>query len=144
MFDNEVKLYVAAKSQNEGLCRVTAAAFVTPLDPTVSELSDIKTVVSEAVTNAIVHGYDGREGEVLLRLAIEGKTVTVEVTDWGVGIPDVKKAVEPLFTTKPEQERSGMGFSVMEAFVDDLCIESAVGKGTTVRMVKTFENTSRT
>ena len=124
-------------AENESFARVVIAAFAVQLSPTVSEIADIKTAVSEAVTNAIVHGYEGSSGMVTLRAAIDDRsTITVEVRDSGRGIADVPKAMEPFFTTHPEQERSGMGFAVMQTFMDDVDVESAPGKGTIVRMSK--------
>lgn len=146
---NEMHLNFDAVSVNEAFARVAVAAFVAPLNPTMEEISDIKTAVSEAVTNAIIHGYDedffgrdqnaGREGEcpqVYLRCKIMDDVLQVEVQDRGKGIEDIDRAMEPLFTTKPELERSGMGFAFMEAFMDDLEVESTPGRGTTVRMKK--------
>ena len=136
--DNEVTLRFPALSQNEGFARMAAAAFVTRLDPTIEELSDLKTAISEAVTNAIIHGYEKHPGEIRMYLAVTDMTLYVEIEDYGEGIPDVRKAREPMFTTKPEQERSGMGFAFMEAFMDSLEVISEVGKGTLVRMKKTI------
>ena len=109
---------------------------MTQLNPTLEEVSDVKTAVSEAVTNAIIHGYENHVNKIKIFAGIEGKTLRLEITDRGMGIPDVKQAMEPLFTTKPELERSGMGFSFMEAFMDEVIVESEPGKGTTVRMKK--------
>lgn len=134
--NNSMELFFDAKSENEALARVTAVAFVTYMDPTMEEIQDIKTAVSEAVTNAIVHGYANQNGKVRMRLKSIQNQVIIEVHDDGVGIDNVHKAMEPLYTTKPEQERSGMGFSFMEAFMDDLRVASAPGKGTTVLMRK--------
>ena len=133
---NEMELYFDSHSSNEAFARVTVAAFMTQLNPTVEEVSDVKTAVSEAVTNAIIHGYENTLHKVHISAWIKGKSLFLEVADKGVGIPDVKKAMEPLFTTKPEMERSGMGFSFMEAFMDELEVESEPGKGTTVKMRK--------
>ena len=134
--NNSMELFFDAKSENEAFARVTAAAFVTYMDPTMEEIQDIKTAVSEAVTNAIVHGYANQNGKVRMRLKSIQNQVIIEVHDDGVGIDNIHKAMEPLYTTKPEQERSGMGFSFMEAFMDDLRVASAPGKGTTVLMRK--------
>lgn len=134
--DNRMKLEFDSRSSNESFARVAVAAFMTQLNPTLEEVADVKTAVSEAVTNAIIHGYQGELHTVTIEAGIEGKTLCLEISDQGVGIPDVKKAVEPLFTTKPEMERSGMGFSFMEAFMDELEIISEPGKGTTVKMKK--------
>ena len=155
---NEMMIEFDAVGENEGFARVVVAAFVSRLNPTLEELSDLKVAVSEAVTNAIIHGYDSKikhaattdreVGEntaavtdhdtVQLRVCITDHTVTVQVKDHGCGITDVPQAMEPLFTTKPEEERSGMGFSFMEAFTDQLLVESEQGQGTCVTMVKTM------
>lgn len=134
--DNAMELIFDAKSENESFARVTAAAFCTRLDPTVEEIADIKTAVSEAVTNSIVHGYEGKDGKIHLKVSIMESEVTIEVHDDGVGIENVERAMEPLYTTKPEQERSGMGFSFMEAFMDELKVFSGKNSGTTVLMKK--------
>lgn len=139
MYRNRMYLEFESKSENERFARVTVAAFATRLNPILEELADIKTAVSEAVTNAIVHGYEGREGTVRLECIIEDNTLTVIVEDDGVGIPDVEKAKEPLYTTKPEQDRSGMGFMFMEVFMDEMEVTSKVGEGTRVIMKKTIE-----
>ena len=150
---NEMKLEFDSRSCNEGFARVAVAAFVTQIDPTLEELADIKTAVSEAVTNAIIHGYENlsgysrhgesipaysivHPGKVRMRCVLEGDMLSIEITDQGKGIEDLKKAMEPLFTTKPELERSGMGFAFMEAFMDTVEVESAPGKGTRVYMEK--------
>lgn len=142
---NEMELTFDAISVNEAFARVAVAAFVTPLNPTMEEISDIKTAVSEAVTNAVIHGYDGdfvrtreteSENKVYLHCRIESDVLHVEVRDTGKGIVDIEQAMEPLFTTKPEMDRSGMGFAFMEAFMDDLEVLSEPGRGTTVLMKK--------
>lgn len=135
-FDNEMCLVFQAKSCNEALARMTVAAFLTPLNPTLEELADTKTAVSEAVTNAIIHGYGEAGGTVELWCARKGAEVLFHVKDTGAGIPDIAAAMEPMYTTKPEMERSGMGFSFMEAFTDELTVESVVGEGTVVKMKK--------
>ena len=135
---NEMQLIFDSRSSNESFARVTVAAFMTSLNPTVEEVSDVKTAVSEAVTNAIIHGYESEVHNIYIRCRTEGKTLYLEIEDEGKGIEDVKQAMEPLFTTKPELERSGMGFSFMEAFMDKLEVESVPGKGTTVKMEKTI------
>lgn len=135
---NEMKLEFDSRSANEAFARVTVASFMTQLNPTLEEVSDVKTAVSEAVTNAIIHGYENQLHKVCIRAWIQGKTLYIEIADKGVGIEDVKKALEPLFTTKPEMERSGMGFSFMEAFMDEMEVLSVPGEGTTVRMQKTI------
>ena len=123
-------------SNNEEFARVVVAVFASRLDPTLEELDDIKTAVSEAVTNAVIHGYQNGEGVIELTASAEGKILTVTVKDTGVGIADVEKAMEPMFTTAPEGDRSGMGFSFMEAFMDQVEVVSAPGEGTTVTMRK--------
>ena len=133
---NEMKLEFDSRSANEAFARVTVASFMTQLNPTLEEVSDVKTAVSEAVTNAIIHGYENHVNKVQIYAGIEGRTLHLEISDRGVGIPDVKKAMEPLYTTRPELERSGMGFSFMEAFMDEVEVHSAPGKGTTVIMKK--------
>ena len=135
---NEMQLIFDSRSSNESFARVTVAAFMTSLNPTVEEVSDVKTAVSEAVTNAIIHGYESEVHNIYIRCRTEGKTLYLEIEDEGKGIEDVKQAMEPLFTTKPELERSGMGFSFMEAFMDKLEVESVPGKGPTVKMEKTI------
>lgn len=133
---NEMKLEFDSRSANEAFARVTVASFMTQLNPTLEDVSDVKTAVSEAVTNAIIHGYENHVNKVRIYAGIEGRTLHLEISDRGVGIPDVKKAMEPLYTTRPELERSGMGFSFMEAFMDEVQVESEPGKGTIVRMKK--------
>ena len=133
---NETKITFLSRSANEGFARATVAAFVAQLDPAVDELADLRTAVSEAVTNAIVHAYPNRLGPVTLTVKLyENGGVTVQVRDRGTGIPDVAQAMEPLYTTGGE-ERSGLGFSVMQSFTDRLRVRSAPGKGTTVTMEK--------
>jgi len=133
---NRMTLEFESRSQNESFARTVVAAFAATLDPTIEELADIKTAVSEAVTNCIIHGYPDKIGTIIIRGFISGNELTVEVEDYGVGIEDVNKAMEPLYTTRPDLERSGMGFSFMEAFMDELEVESFVGEGTLVRMRK--------
>lgn len=133
---NEMELCFDSVSANEGFARVAVAAFLTQLNPTVEEVADVKTAVSEAVTNAIIHGYENEVHKVIVRCRIENGTFFVEVEDTGRGIEDVEKAMEPLFTSKPELERSGMGFSFMEAFMDHIEVTSKKGEGTTVSMEK--------
>lgn len=133
---NEVKLEFPSASANEGFARSAAACFAAQLDPTLEELGDIRTAVSEAVTNAIVHGYPDTLGKITLRLRIfEGHLLEIQVKDRGVGIPDVDKARQPMFTTGGE-ERSGMGFTIMESFMDAIRVTSAPGRGTTVTLRK--------
>lgn len=133
---NKMVLEFESKSQNESFARTVIAAFAATMDPTIEELADIKTAVSEAVTNSIIHGYGNRIGMITMRSSICDDELTVEVEDLGIGIEDINKAMEPLYTSRPELERSGMGFSFMEAFMDDLEVESVLGKGTLVRMKK--------
>ena len=135
---NEMELIFDSRSANESFARVTVASFMTSLNPTLEEVSDVKTAVSEAVTNAIIHGYENEVHNICIHCKTEGQTLYVEISDQGKGIEDVKQAMEPLFTTRPELDRSGMGFSFMEAFMDLLEVESEVGKGTTVKMAKTI------
>ncbi len=132
-----MQLQFYALSQNESFARVTVAAFIAQLDPTLDELTEIKTVVSEAVTNAIIHGYEGDpSGIVYINVAIEDGYIDLTIRDEGVGISDIEEARQPLFTTKPEMERSGMGFTIMENFMDNIEIESQPGLGTIVRLKK--------
>ncbi|MBZ4663206.1 MAG: anti-sigma factor [Caloramator sp.] len=140
MFKNEMKLEFPSKSVNESFARVVVAAFASQLDPTLEELSDVKTAVSEAVTNAIIHGYEDTEGMVTLRCKIEDNKLTIEVEDNGKGIENVELARQPLYTSRPELERSGMGFTVMETFMDSVEVFSEPGKGTKVIMTKTFKS----
>lgn len=135
---NEMELVFDGRPVNEGFARVSVAAFMTQLNPTLEEVSDVKTAVSEAVTNALIHGYDGKVKKIMIRCWIEGQTLYVEIRDEGKGIENVEKAMEPLFTTRPELDRSGMGFAFMEAFMDNVYVESELGKGTLVRMKKTI------
>lgn len=131
---NEMELVFDSRSENEGFARVAVAAFMTQLNPTLEEVSDVKTAISEAVTNAIIHGYENKVHKIKIRCRIEGKTIYIEVEDKGKGMKDIEQAMEPLFTTKPELERSGMGFAFMQAFMDKLQVESEPGKGTTIYM----------
>lgn len=137
-FDNEARVFFSAKSENESFARLFAAGFLTQLDPTISELTDVKTAVSEAVTNAIIHGYENDTGMVELFCGYVGKHIYIEVADKGMGIENVEQAREPLYTSKPEMERSGMGFTIMETFMENVRIESRVGKGTRIFMEKTL------
>lgn len=143
MVDNKISIELMSKSQNEGFARVAVAAFVSQLDPTVEELTDVKTAVSEAVTNSIIHGYENKkEGIIKIEASITGDEVTITIEDYGNGIKDIKQAMEPLYTSKPELERSGMGFTVMETFMDNLEVFSECGKGTKVIMKKKFNTVS--
>ena len=139
MYENKVKIELQSKSENEGFARVAISAFVAQLDPTVEEITDVKTAISEAVTNAIIHGYDGREdGKIVIEAGIKEKNVFISVMDYGKGIKNINKAMEPLYTSRPDLERSGMGFTVMESFMDTVSVESSLGEGTKVLMTKTF------
>ncbi|NLJ55939.1 MAG: anti-sigma F factor [Firmicutes bacterium] len=131
-------LEVPAKSENESFVRVVVAAFAARLDPTLEEINELKTAVSEAVTNSILHAYEYSTGIIRIRALIEKQQFFVEIHDSGKGIKDIAQAREPLYTDKPELERSGMGFTIMENFMDQVTIESAPGKGTTIKMLKTF------
>lgn len=137
-YDNEMVVKFISKSSNEGLARVIAAAFVSQLDPTIEELADVRTAVSEAVTNAIIHGYEGTIGYITMECKLIKDTVIISVSDNGKGIEDVKLAMQPLYTSKPELERSGMGFTVMQSFMDEVSVESEKDKGTCVTMKKKF------
>ncbi|MDB1922948.1 anti-sigma F factor [Clostridium tertium] len=143
MVENKVSIELMSKSQNEGFARVAVAAFVSQLDPTVEELTDVKTAVSEAVTNSIIHGYENKkEGIIKIEATISGYEITISIEDFGRGITNVEQAMEPLYTSKPELERSGMGFTVMETFMDSLEVNSEEGKGTKVVMKKKFNTVS--
>ena len=136
---NEMTVEFAAVSDNEAFARMAVAAFITPLNPTLEELSDVKTAVSEAVTNAVIHGYENRNDlvdKVWMKCLLRGDVLEVEIRDQGVGIEDVRAAMEPLYTARPELDRSGMGFAFMEAFMDHLEVDSRKDCGTNVRMCK--------
>ena len=137
--DNEMKLEFISKSNNEAFARIAVAAFASQLDPSIEELADIKTAVSEAVTNSIIQGYDNKMGIVKLKGKIIKNKLIIEISDNGKGIEDIEMAKEPLYTTKPNLERSGMGFTIMESFMDNIKIESIVGLGTKVIMEKTIK-----
>ena len=140
MYDNMMKIEFLSKSQNEGFARVGVASFASQLDPTLEEISDVKTAVSEAVTNAIIHGYENGEGIINIEVTLTGNELTLTVSDSGVGIEDLELAMQPLYTSRPDLERSGMGFTVMETFMDSLKVESNKGKGTKVIMKKKFKS----
>ena len=137
---NYMKLEFASKSTNEAFARVVVAAFASQLDPTIEEISDIKTAVSEAVTNSIIHGYENAEGMVTIESRIVDNEIEIIIKDDGKCIDELEKALEPFYTSKPELERSGMGFTVMETFMDKLEVVSEPGKGTKVRMIKKFKS----
>lgn len=139
MYQNKMKLEIPSMSQNEAFARVVVAAFAAQLDPTIEEISDLKTAVSEAVTNAIIHGYEDSKGMITINGEICENKISIEIIDYGKGIEDIELARQPLYTSKPELERSGMGFTVMETFMDTLCIDSAINSGTTVKMTKVFK-----
>ncbi|MDO4744651.1 MAG: anti-sigma F factor, partial [Clostridia bacterium] len=134
--ENEMKLEFLSKSSNEAFARITVASFAAQLDPTIEEISDIKTAVSEAVTNSIVHGYVNMKGIIKIVCRVIDDLIEIEVSDFGVGIEDICIAMQPLFTSKPECERSGMGFTVMQTFMDELKVQSTLGEGTVVTMKK--------
>lgn len=133
---NEMSLTFDARTCNEGFARVAVAAFVTQLNPTLEEVADIKTAVSEAITNSIIHGYEYEVKKIRIDCAVEKQDFYVTITDYGCGIENIEKAMEPMFTTKPEKDRAGMGFAFMEAFMDELHVISAPGEGCIVRMKK--------
>lgn len=136
---NEMKIKMISKSSNESFARSAVAMFFAQLDPTVDEISDIKTAVSEAVTNSIVHGYKDTIGNIIITAKIfEGNKISVHIRDTGCGIPDIKQAMEPMFTTCDNGERAGLGFAVMQSFMDKVKVRSTVGKGTTVTLYKTL------
>jgi stage II sporulation protein AB (anti-sigma F factor) len=136
---NTMTLTLKSHSKNEALARVAVAAFATQLDPLVSELSDIKTAVSEAVTNSIIHGYNLEDGhDIIINASYENNNLYIEIKDTGIGITDINEARTPLYTSKPDMDRSGLGFTVMENFMDTVEVESSEGKGTTIKMIKTI------
>lgn len=135
-FSNKMELKFLSKSQNESFARTVIAAFAAQLDPTIEEIADIKTAVSEAVTNSIIHGYENKIDIIVLTAYIDGHKLIIEVIDEGKGIDDIEKAMQPLYTSKPDEERAGMGFTVMQTFMDELEVQSSPGKGTIVKMVK--------
>jgi stage II sporulation protein AB (anti-sigma F factor) len=138
---NSMQLSFSARSENEAFARVSVAAFVTQLDPTMEELNDLKTVISEAVTNSIIHGYDSDESQMVrIEAFIEGDSVTIVISDEGSGIEDLELARQPLYTSKPELERSGMGFTIMENFMDSFEVTSEPGRGTQIAMTKRIES----
>ena len=139
MSDNKMSIEFVSKSQNEGFARVAVAAFVAQLDPTIDEINDVKTAVSEAVTNSIIHGYENKEDKLVrIEAEINENEVTIVIIDKGIGIDDIEQAMEPLYTSRPDIERSGMGFTVMETFMDELKVESEKGIGTKVVIKKKF------
>ena len=137
--NNEMKLEFLSKSCNEAFARIAVAAFASQLDPTIEEIADIKTAVSEAVTNCIIHGYENTQGIIKVHGMIKNNDIIIEISDSGVGIEDINMAKEPLYTSKPNLERSGMGFTIMQSFMDELNIESVVNLGTKVTMKKSIK-----
>lgn len=133
-----MKIIFESCSENEAFARTVVAAYITRLNPTLEELSDVKTAVSEAVTNCIIHGYEDKKGDITMECTIHNNNISIVIEDFGKGIADIEKAMEPLYTTRPEWERSGMGFAFMEAFMDKLEVDSSPGKGTRVFMEKTI------
>ena len=142
VYENEMKLEFLSRSNNESFARIAVAAFAAQLDPTVEELADIKTAVSEAVTNSIIHGYENNEGIVTIECKIFANLIQIEISDNGKGIANIEKAREPLYTSKPDLERSGMGFTIMENFMDELEIQSTLEKGTKIIMKKMIKENS--
>lgn len=138
-FENEMKMEFLSKSNNEAFARITVAAFASQLDPTIEELADIKTCVSEAVTNSIIHGYQNTEGIIKIKCKLYSDQIEIEISDTGSGIENVEEAKMPLYTSKANMERSGMGFSIMDSFMDELKVESIVGLGTKITMIKNFK-----
>jgi len=136
---NTMELRLPSLSINEGFARSVVGAFATQLNPTLEEVADIKTAVSEAVTNAIVHAYPDRIGEIVISASLSGQTLEVSISDKGVGISDIEQARQPFFSTAGDESRSGMGFTVMETFMDEVTVISSPGEGTTVKMVKTIK-----
>ncbi len=143
IYDNEMKIEFLSKSSNEAFARISVAAFVAQLDPTLEEIADIKTSVSEAVTNSIIHGYEEQLGIVKLTCKIRDNEIIIEISDSGKGIENIEIAKQPLYTTKANLERAGMGFTIMESFMDDVEVESALGIGTKITMRKKIKNTNK-
>ena len=137
-YDNEIELVLSSNPKNEAVARVSVSSFIMELNPSMSELNDVRTAISEAVTNSIIHGYENKKGRIYIKCAIKDRTVYISVEDRGVGIKDVEKAMLPLYTSKPELERSGMGFTVMQTFMDSLEVISEENKGTKVFMEKSI------
>lgn len=138
-YENEMKLEFISKSCNEAFARIAVASFASQLDPTIEEIADIKTAVSEAVTNCIIHGYENTVGIIKLHCMIQNNNIIIEISDSGTGIEDINIAKEPLYTSKPNLERSGMGFTIMQSFMDELNIESVLNIGTKITMKKSIK-----
>lgn len=136
VYENEMKVEFSSKSENESFARITVAAFAAQLDPSLEEIADIKTAVSEAVTNCIIHGYEEKEGLIKIECKLFANSIEIEISDNGKGIENIEKAREPLYTSKSDLERSGMGFTIMESFMDEVKVESVLGIGTKVTMKK--------
>lgn len=139
-YENQMELKFSAKSENESFARSVIACYALKLKPSVAQISDVKTAVSEAVTNAIVHAYPQGKGDILMQTGIEGENLHIKIIDYGVGIDDVNVALEPFYTTKPDEERSGMGFTIMKSFMDEVKVTSQKNVGTTVYMLKKIES----
>ena len=142
-YDNEMTLELMSKSNNEAFARIAVAAFASSLDPTIEEIADIKTAVSEAVTNCIIHGYEDSTGIIKIHSVIQGNSIIIEISDRGKGIEDVETAKEPLYTSKPNLERSGMGFTIMQSSMDELEVESVLSLGTKVTMKKVIKSKNK-
>ena len=140
VYENKMKLEFLSKSSNEAFARITVASFASQLDPSIEDISDIKTAVSEAVTNSIIHGYEDKAGIIKIECTLFANSIEIQISDNGKGIENIDQAKEPLYTTKPELERSGMGFTIMESFMDELKIESVVGVGTKITMKKVIQS----
>lgn len=140
---NHMRIEFDSKSENESFIRTVIAAFLVGADPNMEELNDVKTAVSEAVTNCIIHGYEGKEGTIVLEATLCHRDIYITIQDFGIGIADIGQAMEPLYTSKPEMERSGMGFSFMEAFMDTVQVKSTPGEGTIITMKKGIGRNAR-
>lgn len=138
-YENEIKLEIKSKSANESFVRVAIAAFASQLDPTIEQIADIKTAVSEAITNCIIHAYDDSEGVIKINAYLTKNSIEIEIIDFGKGIENIDMARQTLYTSKPDSDRSGMGFTIMESFMDDLKIESIVNMGTKIHMKKVIK-----
>ena len=139
--NNQMELTFLSKAENEAFARMVISAFLVQVNPTMSVISEVRTAVSEAVTNAVVHAYNGQLGKIILRAMMDQETVlTIDVEDFGCGISDVRQAMQPFFTTQPDQERTGIGFALMQSFMDDVKVYSSPGSGTTVRMMKRIQD----
>lgn len=138
-YENEVRLEVKSKSANEAFIRVAIAAFASQLDPTIEQIADIKTAVSEAITNCIIHAYENSEGIIKVNARLSKKSIEIEIIDYGKGIENIEMARQTLYTSKPNADRSGMGFTIMESFMDELVVESIIGMGTKIYMKKVIK-----